>query len=78
MKLEIGQRIDVYKIIKDGGFKSLVFKIGSIRPEVIKTPFESTFKRLMTERKNFVENYLSMKEGTECVKVGTMIITKLK
>lgn len=78
-KLTIGQRIDIYKVLNDGGYKG-----GEMIPETHRAVEIGTINDGITGYVELIANNqkdpLAMLTGVnaECKKIGTMVIKSVK
>lgn len=75
MKLEIGQRIDIYKVVTDGHYDYNEMEPGTFRPAI--SNIRNNIVRLLSNS-CIHKRGLGMFVGQEAVKVGTMIIKSIK
>lgn len=72
MHYEVGQKIDIYKVLDHGGYSQGAFIPGTYRHKYQKPGYVNpTLLGKHGVLRGMIEN-------SECRKVGTMIITKLK
>lgn len=76
MQYEVGQRIDIYKVMSNTPYKSNQFTIGTFRPAIGYNSKSCVEVLVNNKTKNY--DKLALLIPRECRKVGTMIITKLK